>query len=157
MLVAVRSACQTALAHKPCAWHATQVFKPAAVPAAALLALSPLTPSWWDVFASSFLFLICMSQQFHAWSHMKKSELPGAVLALQVRASYPHWPCRCFYRGGGGRSSGSRARNPGTPPSPAPWGFESRWHTSQAPAPRPCADACNLRPPLLWAHRMRGC
>jgi hypothetical protein len=26
-----------------------------------------------------------MSQQFHAWSHMKKSQLPGLVVALQVR------------------------------------------------------------------------
>ena len=25
----------------------------------------------------------CMSQQFHAWSHMKKSQLPAAVVALQ--------------------------------------------------------------------------
>ena len=25
-----------------------------------------------------------MSQQFHAWGHMKKSELPKAVISLQV-------------------------------------------------------------------------
>jgi len=36
-----------------------------------------------------------MSQQFHAWSHMKKSELPGFVVALQVRPD-----------GGGGREGG---------------------------------------------------
>lgn len=61
----------------------SQVFKPAIVPAAFFLALSPLSSPAWDVFISSFVFLVCMSQQFHAWSHMKKSELPGLVVALQ--------------------------------------------------------------------------
>jgi hypothetical protein len=62
-----------------------QLFKPAA-PFAAVLALSAAAgaPVWWDVWSSSFLFLCCMSQQFHAWSHMKRSELPPAVVALQV-------------------------------------------------------------------------
>jgi len=60
-----------------------QVFKPAAYPTALFLALSPFTPAAWDVFSGSFLFFICMSQQFHAWSHMKKSELPPAIIALQ--------------------------------------------------------------------------
>lgn len=62
-----------------------QVFGPASYPAAALLAISPLMPLAWNAGTSSFLFLVCMSQQFHAWSHMKKSELPPAVVALQVR------------------------------------------------------------------------
>ncbi|KAI3433904.1 hypothetical protein D9Q98_003706 [Chlorella vulgaris] len=61
-----------------------KLFKPAA-PFAAVLALSAAAgaPVWWDVWSSSFLFLCCMSQQFHAWSHMKRSELPPAVVALQ--------------------------------------------------------------------------
>ena len=33
---------------------------------------------------STFVFLVCMSQQFHAWGHMKKSELPRPVVALQA-------------------------------------------------------------------------
>ena len=61
-----------------------QVFRPAAVPAALSLALSPWSPLWWNAFSGSFMFLCCMSQQFHAWAHMKKSELPAVVLALQV-------------------------------------------------------------------------
>ncbi|MEW5301373.1 MAG: hypothetical protein WDW36_004236 [Sanguina aurantia] len=62
-----------------------QVFKPAVTPAAALFLLSFVAPMEWNGFSSSFLFLVCMSQQFHAWSHMKKSELPEVVLALQER------------------------------------------------------------------------
>ncbi|KXZ55581.1 hypothetical protein GPECTOR_2g1130 [Gonium pectorale] len=60
-----------------------QVFGPASYPAAGLLALSPVMPLGWNAWSSSFLFLVCMSQQFHAWSHMKKSELHPAVVALQ--------------------------------------------------------------------------
>ncbi|GLI68075.1 hypothetical protein VaNZ11_012405 [Volvox africanus] len=60
-----------------------QVFGPASYPAAVLLTLSPLMPLGWNAWSSSFLFLVCMSQQFHAWSHMKKSELPPVVVALQ--------------------------------------------------------------------------
>ncbi len=60
-----------------------QVFKPAAFPAAFFLALSPFTSSGFNAFISSFIFLVCMSQQFHAWSHMKKSELPSAIVTLQ--------------------------------------------------------------------------
>lgn len=60
-----------------------QVFKPAVTPGLAILAVSPFLPVWAGFFLPSFLFLICMSQQFHAWSHMKKSELPGFVVALQ--------------------------------------------------------------------------
>ncbi|GBG00164.1 fatty acid desaturase chloroplastic [Raphidocelis subcapitata] len=60
-----------------------QVFKPAAYPAGGMLLLSPVLGVWPGFFLPSFLFLVCMSQQFHAWSHMKKSELPAAVVALQ--------------------------------------------------------------------------
>ncbi|GAX83189.1 hypothetical protein CEUSTIGMA_g10615.t1 [Chlamydomonas eustigma] len=60
-----------------------QVFRPAAAPALLFLLFSSFSPLWWNAFSSSFLFLICMSQQFHAWSHMKKSDLPEAVLKLQ--------------------------------------------------------------------------
>lgn len=63
------------------------MFKPATVPAAAILLASPFMPLAWNAWASSFLFLVCMSQQFHAWSHMKKSELPDIVVALQARAA----------------------------------------------------------------------
>jgi ubiquitin-conjugating enzyme E2 variant len=60
------------------------VFQPALAPAAAIFALGPFVPLGAHAFMPSFLLLVCMSQQFHAWSHMKKSELPGAVVALQV-------------------------------------------------------------------------
>jgi ubiquitin-conjugating enzyme E2 variant len=60
-----------------------QVFKPAATPAVVIAAASPFLPLFPGVFLPSFLFLVCMSQQFHAWSHMKKSELPAVVVALQ--------------------------------------------------------------------------
>jgi ubiquitin-conjugating enzyme E2 variant len=62
---------------------AVQVFKPATLPAAAVLAVSPWLPLTMHTFLPSFLFLACMSQQFHAWSHMKKSELHPAVVMLQ--------------------------------------------------------------------------
>jgi palmitoyl-[glycerolipid] 3-(E)-desaturase len=60
-------------------------FKPAGAAAVLFLALSyaGATLAAWDVFAASAIFFIAMSQQFHAWSHMKKSELPAAVVALQ--------------------------------------------------------------------------
>lgn len=60
-----------------------QVFKPAAVPAAGILVASPFLGPFAGTFLPAFLLLVCMSQQFHAWSHMKKSELPGAIVALQ--------------------------------------------------------------------------
>jgi hypothetical protein len=62
-----------------------QVFMPAAPFAALCLLASPWTPAQLDVFLSVATFLTCMSQQFHAWAHMKKSELPAAVDWLQVR------------------------------------------------------------------------
>lgn len=67
-----------------------KLFRPA-VPFAGALLLGAAAgaPAWWDVWSSSFLFLCCMSQQLHAWSHMKKSELHPAVVALQVRPARP--------------------------------------------------------------------
>lgn len=78
-------------ARRRCGWPSlffllpdrAQVFKPATTPAALILAGSTVAPLWLAVFCPSFLGLVCMSQQFHAWSHMKRSELPGAVVALQ--------------------------------------------------------------------------
>lgn len=61
-----------------------QVFQPATVPAALTLAVGPWLPLSLHAFLPSFIFLVCMSQQFHAWSHMKKSELHPVVVALQV-------------------------------------------------------------------------
>ncbi len=60
------------------------MFKPAALPAALLLASSFAAPAAWSVWSSIFLGLACMSQQFHAWSHMKRSELHPLVRTLQV-------------------------------------------------------------------------
>lgn len=59
------------------------VFKPAVPFAAGLLVLSAWTPGWFDFGIAWFVWFVCMSQQFHAWSHMKRSELPGAVTTLQ--------------------------------------------------------------------------
>lgn len=60
-----------------------KVFKPALPFAGACLAASPLLPAWASVFFSTATFFTVMSQQFHAWSHMKGSELPQAVIAAQ--------------------------------------------------------------------------
>lgn len=60
------------------------MFQPAAPVAALMLAAAPAAPLAWDVWSSTFLALVCLSQQFHAWSHMKPSELHPAVVALQV-------------------------------------------------------------------------
>ncbi|KAG7671734.1 putative Fatty acid desaturase 4, chloroplastic [Nannochloris sp. 'desiccata'] len=60
-----------------------KVFKPAAPVAGFLFAISPWTPAAFSVWSSSFLFLICMSQQFHAWSHMKRSQLNPLVYQAQ--------------------------------------------------------------------------
>lgn len=66
---------------------------------------------------STFVFLVCMSQQFHAWGHMKRSELPKPVVALQVSSFVSqspviaiHWymrlharlnvQCVCMYTNG---------------------------------------------------------
>ncbi len=51
-----------------CPAHLLQLFRPATFFAAGLLGTAALgAPVWWDVWSSSFLFLCCMSQQFHAW------------------------------------------------------------------------------------------
>ena len=63
-----------------------QVFKPTIPFSAAYLAadlvfhFGPVS----NCFIATFVFLVAMSQQFHAWGHMKKSNLPAAVVALQV-------------------------------------------------------------------------
>lgn len=62
-----------------------QVFMPATPFAALCLAATPWTAAPADVFLATATLLVCMSQQFHAWAHMKKSEVPAAVDALQVR------------------------------------------------------------------------
>lgn len=73
-----------------------QVFKPfipfiaAWLAASSVLHFAPVA----NCFFSVFVFLVCMSQQFHAWGHMKKSELPPPVIALQVDALSTC--CRCF-------------------------------------------------------------
>lgn len=62
-----------------------KVFLPALTFTAACLAASPLLPGWASIWLSSATFFTVMSQQFHAWSHMKRSELPSAVIVAQVR------------------------------------------------------------------------
>jgi palmitoyl-[glycerolipid] 3-(E)-desaturase len=64
-----------------------KVFKPALPFVAACLLASPALPPWASVFFSTATFFTVMSQQFHAWSHMKASELPQAVIAAQVGVS----------------------------------------------------------------------
>lgn len=64
-----------------------QVFKPALPFSALCLLASPWLPAPAEVFLSTATFLTCMSQQFHAWSHMKKSELHPIVDSLQVPAT----------------------------------------------------------------------
>ena len=60
------------------------MFKPALPFGALVLAASSWLPGWLDVGLATTTGLICMSQQFHAWAHMKKSQLPSRVVALQV-------------------------------------------------------------------------
>ncbi|CAG9463083.1 unnamed protein product [Pedinophyceae sp. YPF-701] len=59
------------------------VFKPMLPFAAVFAASAHWTPDSWNIWASTFMFLCAMSQQFHAWSHMKASELPAPVLWAQ--------------------------------------------------------------------------
>lgn len=77
-----------------CLWRFLQVFKPS-IPfsltwllASSALHFAPVA----NCFMSTFVFLVCMSQQFHAWGHMRKSELPSAVLLLQVLNRMVHAP-----------------------------------------------------------------
>lgn len=60
----------------------SQVFKPMAPFSVAFLAASPVMPVWLGACAGAFMWFVCMSQQFHAWAHMRRSELHPAVLAL---------------------------------------------------------------------------
>ncbi|BBN13551.1 palmitoyl-[glycerolipid] 3-(E)-desaturase [Marchantia polymorpha subsp. ruderalis] len=59
------------------------IARPVALFLAPFLAL-PSNPAL-DTFLGLFLGFVVMSQQFHAWSHMKKSQLPPLVIALQDR------------------------------------------------------------------------
>lgn len=70
-----------------------QVFQPAAPFTLICLMASPWTPAWLDVGLSTATFLTCMSQQFHAWAHMKASNLPSAIRILQVGS---HQACILF-------------------------------------------------------------
>lgn len=58
------------------------ICKPIIPTALALLAL-PLHSASSDTFFATFLFCILFAQQTHAWSHMKPSDLPPAVVTLQ--------------------------------------------------------------------------
>ena len=49
-----------------------------------------------NCFIATFVFMVAMSQQFHAWGHMKKSDLPAAVLALQVSTCSMTCDHQCF-------------------------------------------------------------
>lgn len=60
-----------------------KVFAPATPVAGVMFLASCWNPGTWSAVASTFLFLACMSQQFHAWSHMKKSELPQVIHLAQ--------------------------------------------------------------------------
>ncbi|KAJ7515662.1 hypothetical protein O6H91_22G022200 [Diphasiastrum complanatum] len=59
-----------------------------------------------DAFAAVFMACIVFSQQFHAWSHMKKSQLPALVRLLQdhgllispkMHGQHHHHPYNCNY------------------------------------------------------------
>ena len=63
-----------------------QVFKPALPFAGVCLLASPWLPAWLDVALAVTTGMTCMSQQFHAWAHSKASQLPSAVMTLQVCA-----------------------------------------------------------------------
>ena len=66
----------------------SQVFKPALPFAALCLLASPFLPGWLDIGLALATGLTCMSQQFHAWAHMKRSQLPDNVLVMQVVLSH---------------------------------------------------------------------
>ena len=68
-----------------------QVFKPALPFVGLCLAASAVLPAWADIWLSTATFFTVMSQQFHAWSHMKRSELHPAVVAAQVRHQLLHY------------------------------------------------------------------
>ena len=55
-----------------------------ALPFSAFLLLAQ-PPSWMEIFGSVGCMLVILSQQFHAWSHTKKRNLPSWVLALQEK------------------------------------------------------------------------
>ena len=57
---------------------------PSAPFAAACLAASPWLPGWASMWLATATVSVALSQQSHAWAHMRKSELPAAILALQA-------------------------------------------------------------------------
>ena len=67
-----------------------QVFIPTVPFSCLWLALTPWTPGPLDIGIATFVALVALSQQFHSWAHMKRSELPSAVAALQVCFSQYH-------------------------------------------------------------------
>lgn len=52
------------------------------IPVQALL-VAAQTPAPVAAFVGAFLFFVPMSQQFHSWSHLRRTEVPPTVLALQ--------------------------------------------------------------------------
>jgi len=52
------------------------------IPVQAALLAAPL-PGSVDVFLAVFTACVVLSQQFHSWSHCRKSQLPAPVIALQ--------------------------------------------------------------------------
>eukprot|EP00238_Polyblepharides_amylifera_P014935 CAMPEP_0196579842 /NCGR_PEP_ID=MMETSP1081-20130531/25134_1 /TAXON_ID=36882 /ORGANISM="Pyramimonas amylifera, Strain CCMP720" /LENGTH=309 /DNA_ID=CAMNT_0041899543 /DNA_START=213 /DNA_END=1142 /DNA_ORIENTATION=+ len=56
-----------------------------AIPTLPFLAGSLIAPipGWLDVFVSVSTVLVVLSQQFHSWSHTRKSQLPAPVVFLQ--------------------------------------------------------------------------
>lgn len=74
-----------------------QVFIPTVPFSCLWLAITPWTPGALDIGIATFVALVALSQQFHSWAHMKRSELPTAVAALQVCAAQllPTGRCSC--------------------------------------------------------------
>ena len=54
--------------------------------AAVFLAASPWLPGWACIWLATATVSVALAQQSHAWAHMRKSELPAVIVALQVRA-----------------------------------------------------------------------
>ncbi len=52
--------------------------------AAVFLAASPWLPGWACMWLATATVSVALAQQSHAWAHMRKSELPATIVALQV-------------------------------------------------------------------------
>lgn len=131
-----------------------QVFKPAVPFSAACLLASPWLPAWLDVGLPIATILTCMSQQFHAWAHMKGSQLPGSVQALQVcpdlALGFASEPSMC-------QKQPLRAR---CDLEPHQWGFCCCFHVCEAPHRRLLLDGseCGSARELCgaWANTVIG-